>query len=278
MGTTAKTRRGKRKKLTSRNADRHDLYQRSVQAPDTDSRFFSRYFKRYVGRDLRVFREDFCGTFVLSTSFVQLHRENEAVCVDLDGPTLDWGREHNLEPLTEHQQRRVHVIQDNVMAVQNPKADLIAAMNFSYCIFKKRQDLHAYVANAFRSLSKNGLFCMDIWGGSETQVLQEEERDNDDFTYVWDQHSFDPLTYECVCKIHYQFEDGSRIRNAFVYDWRLWTPPDLREAMEAAGFRDVHFLWEATELATGEGNGVFRRKEKGDPDEAWIAYIVGQKP
>ena len=87
MGTTAKTRRGKRKKLTSRNADRHDLYQRSVQAPDTDSRFFSRYFKRYVGRDLRVFREDFCGTFVLSTSFVQLHRENEAVCVDLDGPT-----------------------------------------------------------------------------------------------------------------------------------------------------------------------------------------------
>ena len=43
--------------------------------------------------------------------------------------------------------------------------------------------------------------------------------------------------------------------------------PDLREAMAGAGFRDVHFLWEATDLSTGEGNGVFRRKEKGDPDE-----------
>ena len=38
------------------------------------------------------------------------------------------------------------------------------------------------------------------------------------------------------------------MKNAFVYDWRLWTPPDLREAFEAAGFEDVHFLWEATDL------------------------------
>ena len=31
-------------RLTARNADKHYLYQESVQAPDTDSRFFSRYF------------------------------------------------------------------------------------------------------------------------------------------------------------------------------------------------------------------------------------------
>lgn len=268
----------KKKPLTARNADKHWLYEYSVQAPDTDSKFFARYFKRYTGRDLRVFREDFCGTFTLSAHFVQLHRENEVLCIDLDGPTLEWGRKQNLAPLTPHQQKRVHIFEDNVMAVQDPKADLIAAMNFSYCIFKQRKDLNEYIQNAFHSLKRGGLMCMDLWGGSETQTLQEEEREQEGFTYIWDQHAFDPLTYECTCKIHFQFDDGSRMKNAFVYDWRLWTPPDLREAFEAAGFQDVHFLWEATDLKTGEGNGVFRRKKKGDADEAWIAYIVGQKP
>ena len=51
----------------------------------------------------------------------------------------------------------------------------------------------------------------------------------------------------------------------------------LTEAFEAAGFQDIHFLWEGTDLKTGEGNGVFRRKKKGEPDDAWIAYIVAEK-
>ena len=68
------------------------------------------------------------------------------------------------------------------------------------------------------------------------------------------------------------------MRNAFVYDWRLWTIPELREIMQEAGFVDIHILWEGTERDTGEGNGVFRRVKRGDPDEAWIAFVVGRKP
>ena len=68
------------------------------------------------------------------------------------------------------------------------------------------------------------------------------------------------------------------MRNAFVYDWRLWTMPELRELMAEAGFIDVHVLWEGTQAATRSGNGVFRRKEKGDADSAWIVYVVGRKP
>ena len=48
--------------------------------------------------------------------------------------------------------------------------------------------------------------------------------------------------------------------------------------MEEAGFMDVHVLWEGTDHDTGEGNGVFRRVKRGDPDEAWIAYVVGRRP
>lgn len=264
-----------RPKFTAKTADKHDLYQRSVQAPEVDSEFFADYFKDYVGRELRVFREDFCGTFVLSTAFVKLHEDNQAICVDLDGLTLDWGREHNLTPLTPHQRARVHIHQTNVMELQKPAADLIAAMNFSYCIFKDRPTLHDYVKNCYDALDSGGLLVMDMWGGSETQVLQEEEREIEDgFSYIWDQDDFDPLTYNIVCRIHFEFTDGSKMRNAFVYDWRLWTPPDLSEAMQAAGFEDVHFLWDTEE---DEDDTNYERVDRGDADEAWITYIVGQK-
>ena len=78
-------------------------------------------------------------------------------------------------------------------------------------------------------------------------------------------------------KIHFEFRDGSRMRNAFVYDWRLWMLPEMQELMQRAGFRDVHVLWEGTERKTGQGNGVFRRVKRGGDEAAWIAYVVGKK-
>ncbi|MEE9127968.1 MAG: class I SAM-dependent methyltransferase [Planctomycetota bacterium] len=278
MAATATKKKRKPKRLTARNADKHDLYQRSVQAPEIDSRFMVRQFKKITGRPLRVFREDFCGTFVVSCHVVQLHREMQVIGVDLDRSTLAWGRKHNLAKLTEDQQRRVTLFQKNVLEVQRPQADLIAATNFSYSVFKTRKEMTAYIKNSYRALRPGGVFLLDIWGGSETQTLQEEEREEEGFAYVWDQDDFDPLTYNTLCKIHFQFKDGSRLRNAFIYDWRLWTIPELREIMQEAGFQDIHILWEGTERDTGEGNGVFRRVKRGDPDEAWIAFVVGSKP
>jgi SAM-dependent methyltransferase len=273
------TTKGKgRKRRNARNSDRHVLYQESVQAPETDSRFLSRYFKRMTGQPLRRFREDFCGTATLSCHVVQLHRSNRALGVDLDGPTLAWARHHNLSQLDEDQRCRVQLVRGDVLDVRRPRVQMIAAMNFSYFVFKTRETLGAYLANGLRSLEPGGLLLLDVWGGSETQVEQEERRRIDGFTYVWDQHSFDPLTYHTECRIHFEFPDHSRIRDAFVYDWRLWTIPELRELMLEAGFTGVQILWEATDRETGEGNGVFRKVTRGDADDAWIAYIVGQRP
>ena len=268
-------------KLNPRTADKHVLYQLAVQAPETDSKFFARHFKKVSGRDMRVFREDFCGTAILSCHVVKNHRENRAIGVDLHRPTLDWGRKHNLPMLTEEQRSRLELIEGDVLNTNKPKADLIAALNFSYCIFKSRELLRAYFENAFKSLKPGGMLILDSWGGSETQTEQEEERDVDEdgyqFTYVWDQHKFDPITYHSTCKIHFEFEDGSRMKNAFVYDWRLWTLPEMRELMEDAGFEDIHVLWEGTDKETQSGNGVFRRVKRGEADDAWIAYLVGSR-
>jgi SAM-dependent methyltransferase len=267
----------KKRILTARNADKHDLYQKSVQAPDTDARFLARLYKKHNHRPARLFREDFCGTAILSCEFVRLHRDNRALGVDLHQPTLDWGRKHNLSELNTDQRRRVKLIRDNVLNVRSPKADIIAAMNFSYQVFKTRKELGSYIKNAHRALKKDGLFLMDAWGGSQTQVLMEERKRLPGFTYIWDQADFDPLTHRILCKIHFEFRDGSRMRNAFVYDWRLWTLPEMQELMDEAGFRDIHVLWEGTDQRTGSGNGVFRRVNRGGDEVAWIAYVVGKK-
>ncbi len=42
--------------------------------------------------------------------------------------------------------------------------------------------------------------------------------------YVWDQHKFNPITGEAVCKIHFHFPDKSKIKNAFTYVWHVDLP------------------------------------------------------
>jgi hypothetical protein len=97
------------------------------------------------------------------------------------------------------------------------------------------------------------------------------------FTYHWEQRSFDPISHRFVCAIHFSFPDGTMKKNAFIYDWRMWTLPELLELMVEAGFDDAHVMWEGTDKETMSGNGIFRRKDVGDMDEAWISMVVGRK-
>ncbi len=262
--------------LTARTADKFVLYRESVQAPEADTAFFARLFRKEAGRHARSFREDFCGTAGLSCHWVRRHRENTAIGVDLDAPTLAWGRKHHVATLLDAEQReRLTLRRANVLAVRRPRVDILCAMNFSYCVFKTRAALQRYFANCRRSLVADGMLCIDLWGGSATQNEQTDRRRCRGFTYLWEQARFDPLSYHTTCRIHFEFPDGSRMRNAFHYDWRLWTAPELRELVTAAGFRKVHFLWEGTTPA-GAGNGVYRRVERGQADRSWIAYLVAR--
>ncbi|MCZ6799083.1 MAG: class I SAM-dependent methyltransferase, partial [Nitrospirae bacterium] len=265
-------------------ADPYDLYQKSVQSPDNDMNFLADYFKKYTGKALRHFREDFCGTAYLSSYFVTQHATNHALGVDLDWPTLNWGIKHNVSPLTPDQQQRISLVNANVLDIQQPSAQMIVALNFSYMIFHDRPTLLQYLTNAKDSLQSGGVLVLDIWGGSESQVLQEEQReiensedeDIGDFIFTWDQDTFDPFTHLYTTRMHFSFADGSELRNAFVYDWRLWTIPEVTELMTDAGFHDIHVLWEGTDPDTQEGTAIYDRTEKGDADLAWIAYIVGK--
>jgi SAM-dependent methyltransferase len=265
--------------LTARTADRHVLYQRAVQAPDSDAAFYDRWFRRYTGRPLRLLREDFCGTAVLACHHVKRHRDNRAVGVDLHWPTLAWGRVHNVKTLLDaEQQRRLVLLQRDVLDVHAPRVDAILALNFSYSVFKTRALLGRYVRNCFRALRPGGMLFVDAWGGPDVLVQKTDRTRHRGFVYEWEQRAYDPISHDIQCAIHFAFPDGTRLRDAFVYDWRLWTLAELRELFTAAGFVDVDVLWEATDTKTGGGNGVFYRARRGGMDEAWIAIVVGRKP
>ena len=256
--------------------DVHLLYQEAVQSADVDVRFLDRHFRRTTGRTATMFREDFCGTALLSCEWVKLGAERRALGVDIDAATLRWGERHNLAELSERSRRRVELVQADVLDVRRPKADLVAAFNFSYCVLKSRQQLLAYMANARRSLNRGGMLVMDVWGGSLTQTVHRDRKRLHGCTYFWEQVSFDPVSYEAECRIHFEFPNGRKLRNAFVYDWRLWTLPELRDLLAEAGFHDVHVLWESADRRTGKGTGVFRRVARAAPEQSFIAYVVGR--
>jgi SAM-dependent methyltransferase len=259
--------------------DPHVLYTRAVQTPDIDVRFLDWLYRKNAGGPAEIFREDFCGTAALSCAWVKLGTARRAIGVDLHGQTLSWGKKHHLSQLTPEQRQRIQLVKANVLDVRRPKADILCAFNFSYSVFKTRAQMQAYASNARRSLAPGGLLVMDAWGGSEVQMVHTERRRlKDGLTYVWEQASFDPITHDIECRIHFEFRDGRRpLRNAFIYDWRLWTLPELQEVMQQAGLEDVHVLWEGT-TRSGRGNGVFKRRTRGDADQAWIAYVIGRAP
>ncbi|MBI5504945.1 MAG: class I SAM-dependent methyltransferase, partial [Deltaproteobacteria bacterium] len=241
--------------LASR-ADKYDLYIRSVQSPDVEVAFFDRVFRNHYGHPPLVLREDFCGTALVCYEWVKSRSNRTAIGVDLDPEPLEWGRRKLMPELRGDAARRLRLIEGDVRTTR-AKADIISAQNFSYFCFETRSELRDYFAHARRHLGDEGLLVLDALGGSE--VLEDDREEVTSFRgfkYVWHQVDFDPVSHHCKYAIHFRFKDGSELKNAFRYEWRLWTLPELRELLVEAGFGGVDIYWEATDRETGDGNGV----------------------
>lgn len=263
-------------KLTASTADKFDLYLRSVQTPHSDARFLVRRFYNLTNRPLRILREDFCGTANLLCEFVRLNKQNRGIGIDLDLKPLRWCQKINYQKLPADAQGRIELLHKDVMTVRTELVDMIVALNYSYSVLKTRAHLLRYLQIAKKALLPGGIFLLDAHGGSSVPIEDQEVWNLDGFQYVWHVSKFDPVTHHIVCKIHFAFHDESMLRNAFVYDWRLWTLPELQELFEDAGFRNIHVLWEGTDQRTNMGNGVLRRVREGRAEGAWYAMVVGQ--
>jgi SAM-dependent methyltransferase len=264
--------KGKKRRPLAAKADRHALYQKSVQEPSVDVALIDRVFRKESGRRPRSLREDFCGTALISAEWVRSRKDRTALGVDLDGPTLDWGREHNLEPLGKAAER-VTLLEKNVLDVTRPKVDVVCAFNFSYCVFHDRRELLRYFRAVRRSLVDDGVFFLDNHAGGDTLEACRDERAFKRFTYVWEQKPVDAVTGCGVRKIHFEFPDGSRIKNAFRYDWRIWSLVELIDLATEAGFRRTDVYAEKLD-ADGEPITGLRRVDRYAHDSSWTPYLA----
>jgi SAM-dependent methyltransferase len=256
-------------KYTARTADKHELYELSVQNPEADVAFIERFFRKHRGRIPTRLREDFCGTAKLCGAWVQ-KPDRYAVGIDIDSETLALARARNVPD-----KKRVKLVCNNVRKVQRGEFDVACAFNFSYFVFKTREGLRDYFRAVRKSLKKDGVFFLDTHGGTETYSELEETTRHKGFTYVWQQAPYDAVTGYAMRYIHFRFPDGTQLRRAFEYDWRMWTLPEVKDILMDAGFRKVEVYWEGS-TPKGAGNGIFKKVAHAENEAAWVAYITAE--
>jgi SAM-dependent methyltransferase len=233
-------------------------------------------YKKRHGRAPLTLREDFCGTALLCATWVKSLKARRAVGVDLDPKVLDWGKRHNLAPIKEPG-NRIKLLRQDVRAAVPGRFDVTVAFNFSYWVFRTRDDMRDYFRNVLRSLPKGGQFFLDCYGGYTGQeTLTERRRVRGGFTYIWEQGIFNPIDHMVLNHIHFQFPNKSKLKRAFSYEWRFWSLPEICELLSEAGFRTHTVYWEGPG-ADGHGDGIFRPRTVAVNEAAWVAYVVAER-
>ena len=265
----------KKKPTQAQRADRHELYERAVQDVESEIDFVVQTWDELRKRPLRKLREDFSGTCATSCEFVRRGRTHEAWCVDIDAAVLEWGLANRVSKLTPAGRRRLHQVQADVMTARTPPVDVVLAMNFSYWMLKTRDGLKKYFKRVRKALADDGMLMLDAFGGYDAYREMNEKRDCGGFTYVWHHERYDPITGDMDTRIEFRFPDGSKIKEAFTYHWRLWSLPEIKELLLEAGFSKVTIYWQGWD-EDGEPKD-FAPAEHGEADAGWICYLVAEK-
>ncbi len=252
---------------------KYQLYEKSVQNPSGDVDFINEKFKQIKGRKPYSVREDFGGTGFLCCEWVKQGPKYSAHVVDLDPEPINYGKIRHWGKLNKSQQEQVIYHEKNVLEVSSIKADVVVAFNFSYFIFKKRSQLLDYFKEARKAVGKDGVFFLDLFGGSECYSPLEEETEYKNYSYYWDLHSFNPINNHVMYYIHFKEKGKSKKKKAFVYDWRMWSLPELRDLLIDAGFKHTLVYWEGDD-DDGGGDGNFEPTEHVEQCDSWVVYLA----
>lgn len=274
--------------------DPHDLYERSVTNPDALLAFILAAYAEASAAGPKVLREDFSGSAALAKHFAASSRARRAIAVDRDPIPLA----HAAGP-------RMTLVLADVLEAKD-RADIIAATNFSLGYWHTRTTLISYLRHARTCLARRGLFLADMYGGhtalrtgSWTRTIRHPQLGT--FLYRWNQLEADPTTG--LVRNSIDFGVTPRVkkksikrsatksapaiewtRNAFTYHWRLWSMPELRDALTEAGFKSIDFYDSLGDAIDHRGNAYIRplrpepaSKGFGIPmDKDWVIYTVAR--
>ena len=254
---------------------KYSLYEQSVQNPESDIEFINEKFAEIRGQRPLSLREDFGGTGYLCCEWVKQGPKYSAVVIDLDQEPMNYGKKCHWKKLKSGK-KRVHYRNLNVLDATSVNTDVVVAFNFSYFIFKQRQELLEYCCKVRESLKPGGVFFMDCFGGSECYSPLEEETEYQSFKYFWDMESFNPINNDAVYHIHFKEKGGGKNKRVFSYDWRMWSLSEIRDILHQAGFQNTLVYWEgdSEDEDDEDGNGEFESCEHAEQCESWVVYIA----
>ena len=257
--------------------DRFDLYELCTQTPERDVALL----RAIHGGTARVLGEDFAGTGALAHAWARTVRGGRSIAVDRDP-----------EPLRRRgAAARVTKLVADVRRVA-ARVDLLAALNFSVCEWHARRDLVAYLRHARRRLARGGCFVADLYGGEGAfEVGRQRERHRgprgERVLYEFEQRAADALTGRVVDALHFEVAAGgaaakrrggvTKLRDAFVYDWRLWSIPELRDALRDAGFVKSEVYSRFEHARDGRGRVHVRALASSrELGATWCVFIAGR--
>lgn len=260
-----------------------DLYEIAVQCPPIEARFL----EAVHGLQPRVLGEDFAGPAAISRAWLELGDDRSAIASDIDDLPLRHAVRRIVEARGEGAAQRLTIRVRDALEVGD-RADVIAALNFAACELHRRDRLLSYFRNCLFRLETGGVLVCDLYGGVDAmlpgQSEQTIETDEGEIIYIWEQIEADPTTSRVRNAIHFVLPSGQRIDGAFHYDWRLWSPAELRDAMREAGFRSTEVYAHYGDAMDENGHllvqpiSVDGQDELDIPnlDDQWVLYIVGR--
>lgn len=259
--------------MTSR-PDKHDLYELCVQSPGQ----LIPMLRAIHGGSPLTLGEDFAGTAALSSLWAESSPDARAVAIDLDETAL-----HRRPP----HPRIARIVGDvRAAAPAEPACDILFVGNFSIGYLHTRAELIAYLRAARARLAPAGVFVCETYGGESAFLTGEVERDHElpdgrTVRYTWEQREANPLTGMVTDVLRFEVRRGrkveQRLPEAFVYRWRLWSVPELRDAMAEAGFAATE-VYDRTPDATDEEGNAYVLPVTGDGavEDSFIVCVAAR--
>lgn len=276
--------------------DRFDCYELCVQSP----RHVVALLRSIHAGNPRVIREDFSGTAAVARRWcaegLKAGDDSRAVCVDIDPGVLSRARARaerdGVAPRMHFQCAdaiRVPLADPSAPDAPDPDAaDVIFTGNFAIGYLHDRATLLDYLRRSRQRLERGnagfggGVFTCDLYGGSSAFRTGSLDRRHpgpagEVIHYHWAHEAADPVTGMVRNSISFRVEAGGQIvaemPRAFVYDWRLWGLPELRDAMLDAGFARVD-VYQDLNVAPGQPATPVRDPARLGAD--WIVLLAAR--
>jgi hypothetical protein len=257
--------------------DRFELYERTVQAPE----HLIPFLVGLHAASPRVLGEDFCGTALLAREWASVVAGGLAIGVDCEPEALARAGETRGVTLLAADLRQP-------LPADLPRPDVVWVGNFSIGYLHERAELTSYLARTRERLARGGVFACDTYGGGAAWRTGAAVREHFlpgglRVRSTWEQRSADPVTARVRNVLSFRVDrDGDvvcDVPEAFVYDWRVWSLPELADAAREAGFASsavyAHLANDAQGRA-GHPRPVREAADLGDPGERWAAVFAAR--